>query len=271
VNIVQAIENSLAQRMRLDSTLSRRAIQLALIVLVPLVILFIAAPPIAQDARYHAFADTRSFFGIPNFWNVASNVPFLLIGIAGLRLCRRPGTQGSRRSWSAFFAGTALVGFGSGYYHWMPVHTSLAWDRLPMTIAFMALLSALVSEHTEEKFERRMLPTAVGVGIASVMWWRYTGDLRFYAWVQFAPLLTIAYVMVRFPARYTERRYLVYGLLCYALAKVAEAADAQVFSATSSVLSGHSLKHLLAALAPFSVYMMLARRTRCRIDGLHGA
>src|SRR5689334_13768451 len=102
--------------------------------LVPLAILFIAASPIAQSGRYHAFADTRSLFAIPNFWNVASNLPFLVIGIGGLRLCLRPGTQGARGSWSAFFAATALVACGSGYYHWMPGDASLAWDRLPMTI-----------------------------------------------------------------------------------------------------------------------------------------
>jgi hypothetical protein len=253
----------LAQPTILDSTLSRRTFQIALIMLVPLAILFIAAPPIAQNARYHAFADTRSFFGIPNSWNVASNLPFLVIGIAGLRLCLRPEVQGARRSWITFFAGTALVACGSGYYHWMPVDASLAWDRLPMTIAFMALLSALVSEHTDEAFERRLLPAAIAVGIASVVWWRYTGDLRFYAWVQFAPLLAIVYILARFPARYTERRCLVYGLVWYAAAKVVEAADTHVFATTSGMLGGHALKHLLAALAPLSVYVMLARRSRC--------
>ena len=41
--------------------------------------------PIPQDQSYHQFADQRTMFGIPNFWNVVSNIPFLAVGAAGLR------------------------------------------------------------------------------------------------------------------------------------------------------------------------------------------
>ncbi|HEX7249749.1 MAG TPA: hypothetical protein VF262_05120, partial [Burkholderiales bacterium] len=40
--------------------------------------------PIPQYADYHRFADTRTFLGLPNFSDTASNIPFLLIGIAGI-------------------------------------------------------------------------------------------------------------------------------------------------------------------------------------------
>jgi len=40
--------------------------------------------PIAQDIKYHNFSDKREIFGILNFWNVISNVPFLIVGIYGL-------------------------------------------------------------------------------------------------------------------------------------------------------------------------------------------
>ena len=35
-------------------------------------------PPIAQDPLYHAFADQRALLGVPHFWNVVSNLPFVL-------------------------------------------------------------------------------------------------------------------------------------------------------------------------------------------------
>jgi len=41
-------------------------------------------PPIAQDPSYHQFADQRTLLGIPNFWNVVSNLPFVLVGTMGL-------------------------------------------------------------------------------------------------------------------------------------------------------------------------------------------
>jgi hypothetical protein len=97
-----------------------------------------------------------------------------------------------------------------------------------------------------------------------VAWWRYTGDLRLYVWVQFAPLLAIVFTLSAFPARYTHRAYLLYGFACYALAKVAEFADADVYGLTSGIVSGHSIKHVLAAGAPFCVYLMLSRRKRER-------
>jgi hypothetical protein len=242
----------------------RRELALVLVIFAPLVAVFIAAPPIAQDPHYHAFADVRPLFGIPNFGNVVSNVPFLLVGLAGLRLCLRGGTQGATRAWRVFFAGTTLVAFGSGYYHWAPDSAALLWDRLPMTVAFMGLLIALISEHVGERIDSKLLVPAILIGVGSVAWWRYTGDLRLYVWVQFAPLLAILFMLSAFPGRYTHRVYLLYAFICYALAKVAEFADPNIYSATSGVVSGHSIKHLLAAAAPFFVYLMLSRRKRVR-------
>ncbi|HXD51908.1 MAG TPA: hypothetical protein VN689_08445, partial [Burkholderiales bacterium] len=39
--------------------------------------------PLAQPLDYHAFVDQRTIWGIPNFWNVVSNVPFLIFGLLG--------------------------------------------------------------------------------------------------------------------------------------------------------------------------------------------
>src|SRR6478735_5426602 len=45
-------------------------------------------PSIPQDQHYHQFADQRALLGIPNFWNVVSNIPFIAIGAIGLRRFR---------------------------------------------------------------------------------------------------------------------------------------------------------------------------------------
>lgn len=217
-------------------------------------------PAIPQDAQYHALADTRTLFGVPNFLNVASNLAFLAVGVIGLAACLRGRAEGARASWTIFFAGTTLVAFGSGYYHWAPSNAALLWDRLPMTIAFMALFAALVSEHLGERLQPAVLPAAVAAGLFSVVWWGYTDDLRLYAWVQFAPLLAIILLLAAFPARYSRRAYLAYGLLFYVLAKVAESADVSIATITSGAVSGHTVKHLLAALAPLSIYLMLRAR-----------
>src|SRR6516165_11348492 len=97
-------------------------------------------PPIAQDQSYHQFADQRTLIGIPNFWNVVSNFPFLLVGAMGLLEFHRHAAT------IALFLGILLVGFGSSYYHWNPNDGTLFWDRLPMTLSFMAILAIVVEE-----------------------------------------------------------------------------------------------------------------------------
>ncbi len=226
----------------------------------PLVLVFAAGGSMPQDPGYHLFADSRPLLGIANFANVGSNIPFLLIAFAGLHALGRGRVAGARASWAVFFLGVGLVTFGSGYYHASPEDGRLVWDRLPMTLAFMGLLVALVSEHANVRVERTLLAPAVAVGLLSVAWWQYSGDLRLYYWVQLAPLLAIVVVLLAYPGRYSHRGCLLYGLAFYALAKAAEFADADILDLTGRIMSGHTLKHLLAAFAPFFVYLMLLRR-----------
>ena len=41
-------------------------------------------PPVCQDINYHHFADRNEYFSVPNFFNVISNLPFLIIGSLGI-------------------------------------------------------------------------------------------------------------------------------------------------------------------------------------------
>ena len=93
--------------------------------------------PIAQNQAYHDFADRGQFLGIPNLFAVISNIPFLLVGIAGLRYCRSSLLLSYRLAWVIFFAGVAIISAGSAWYHLNPNNDTLVWDRLPMTIAFI--------------------------------------------------------------------------------------------------------------------------------------
>jgi hypothetical protein len=243
-----------------NAQFQRRVVLLTAIVVAPLLYLLLLHDPIPQAKGYHFFADVRTCLGIQNFGNVASNLAFLLMGIIGWAWCYRHLEAGARLSWMVFFIGVALVFVGSGYYHYKPDDDSLVWDRLPMTLAFMGLFAALMSEHLGAQFERPVLIPALILGVASVFWWRHTDDLRIYIWVQLAPLLAIPFLMTMFHGRYSHRVYLLYGLGFYALAKVAELYDHATFDLTANFISGHSLKHLLAAMAPLFLYWMLRRR-----------
>ncbi len=235
-------------------------IVLLLILAVASLLAVLALDPIGQDPAYHNFADRRPFLGIPNFANVASNLPLLLVGALGLRCCHRKRPPGARRSWTVFFLGIALVSFGSAYYHWCPNNETLVWDRLPMTVGFMGLFIALTSEHLGRKIELWGLPLALTVGVGSLLWWVMYDDLRWYGWIQFFPLIAVAAILALFPAPYTHRYYLAVGLGFYLLAKLAEHYDAAIFALTREAIAGHTLKHLLAAAALLFVYLMLRNR-----------
>ncbi|HEX2197675.1 MAG TPA: ceramidase domain-containing protein, partial [Burkholderiales bacterium] len=207
---------------------------------------------------YHHLADQRTLLGIPHFWNVASNLPFLIIGALGLALLRRR-PAGASLAWAVTFGGTALVCFGSAYYHLDPSDATLVWDRLPIGVAFMGLFAALIGEHSRIDGNRLLLPLIV-LSSGAVYWWRFTGDLSLWVWVQLAPML--ATILVLFlPGRYSHRRYLAYALGWYVLAKALELRDAQVMAWTGGALSGHSLKHLAAAAGVLCLYAMLRMRS----------
>src|SRR5947208_12145118 len=132
--------------------------------------LMLSQQPFWQDPTYHDFADRRTFFGIPNFFDVTSNLAFLLVGIAGLRTCLRNGFDRSRYAWIALFAGVTLVSVGSAYYHWDPSNQTLLWDRLPITIGFMGLFAALLGEYIGERLGMLLLVPALILCFASVVY-----------------------------------------------------------------------------------------------------
>jgi hypothetical protein len=150
------------------------------IVVVGSLALMLSQPPFGEDPSYHDFADQRTFFGVPNFFNVTSNIFFLLIGIAGLRFCLGSHLGRARGAWMVLFAGVAFVSIGSAYYHWHPGSETLVWDRLPMTIGFMGLFVALLGEYVSERLGESILVPALLLGFSSVLYWDWFDDLRFY-------------------------------------------------------------------------------------------
>jgi len=229
-------------------------------------------PPIPQSQSYHNFADQRALLGIPYCLDVISNVPFLIVGVWGVFVVTSQGTSSQtrfvdpREQWSylVFFVGVALTAFGSGYYHLRPSDNRLVWDRIPMTIGFMALVAAVISERVSVKAGVRLLAPLVALGIASVSYWNMTestghGDLRPYVLVQFGSLVAILLFIALFPPRYTRGADFLVSLAIYALAKVFEAADRPVF-ALGGIVSGHTLKHITAAISAYWILRMLKLR-----------
>jgi hypothetical protein len=152
-----------------------------------------------------------------------------------------------------FCLGVILVGFGSAYYHHAPSTPALVWDRLPITIALMALFAMVVHDRMSAQGGRIMLWPLVCAGVASVGYWYWSetqgqGDLRAYGVIQFLPMLLIALMLLICRGKGLSAPWLWGALGTYALAKVAEHFDKTLYDATG-IVSGHSLKHVLGALA----------------------
>lgn len=246
-------------------TTSTKKLLILTLTILTIIFLFLF-PPIAQPLSFHHFADNRSFWGIQNFGNVASNLPFIFVGSYGLLLVRRaPTLLAIRIIYNFLFTGVILTGLGSAYYHCNPNNDTLLWDRIPMTIVFMSLLSATFFELVDRPLGARLLFPLVAVGIASVIWWHFTesigkGDLRPYFWVQFYPMLAIPLLFVLFyrPSLLVVVRCLAWVIIWYVIAKVFEQLDYPIYVEIG--VGGHTLKHLAASVSTWYFVLIFQRQ-----------
>ena len=230
-------------------------------ILIP-ILAYLFLQPIPQDQAYHLFADQRTLWGIPHFGDVMGNLAFMIAGLYGLKVViRNPqcACHKTRLMFGIFFSGVFLTAFGSGWYHLQPDDERLVWDRLPMTVAFMGLFAGLISERLDEATGTRLLAPLLVLGAFSVFWWSRTDDLRLYAMVQFYPMLALLLILWLLPNRYSHGHYFWAVLGWYVVAKLMEHFDLQI-QASLTIVSGHNLKHVIAALAPAWLAMMLAKR-----------
>ena len=245
-----------------------RRLLLGVIGLLAVLGLFLFVTPIPQDPAYHQFADDRTLLGIPNAWNVLSNLPFLIVGSWGLILVGRAPlpTPALKPAYLVFFTGVVLTTFGSGYYHLEPVNDSLVFDRLAMTIGFAGLFAIIVGEFVSIRLGHGMLWLLLLAGPGSVLYWAWTesqgaGDLRAYALIQFLPMLLIPVIVTLYRSSHLRTVTVWTMILFYVLAKVAELYDEEIMAATS-IISGHTIKHLFAALTPAVLLVALGNPGR---------
>ena len=220
-------------------------------------------PPLPEPPALRVLVDERTFFGIANFLNVVSNAPLLLVGAWGLYVVRSSNAfAAAAEKWpyALLFSAVALASFGSTYYHLAPEDDAgLMWDRLPMSAGFMALLSAVLVERISAKAGLQLLVPLALAGAATVVHWRWSGDILPYAIVQYGGIAAIVAIALLYPSRYTRGGDLLGAVAIYAAAKLAEALDAQIY-ALGAIVSGHTLKHLIAALALWWLARMLRLR-----------
>lgn len=251
---------------------------LAAISLSALILLFLA-PHVPLGPGYHDFADKQTWLGLPNALDVLSNIPFVLVGGWGLIwLSGKQGKQAflddrERVPYQVFFAGVLLTGFGSFWYHMAPSDTRLLWDLLPMTCSFTSMVVATYMERVNLRAGYLALMPALLLGASSVGYWMVTnalghGEYKFYLFVQFFSPVLLALIIGFFPPRYSGFRYLATAFALYVAAKLFEVFDSGIYGRLGHAVSGHSLKHVTAAVACFWILMMLRERHPCSPESI---
>ncbi len=221
-------------------------------------------PSVSQPDAYHRFADQRALGDVPFASDVLSNLGFVVGGAWGLWRLGQAGREGRQGlagpvwvSAVLFFGGLVATGIGSGLYHWQPDAVGLMLDRTAMGLAFAGLLGLAVADRVSG---RAALCVVLGVlvlaPVAAALAWR--GDNA-------APWLVLqvgGLVVMLALATVTPRGRCdggAWGLplftvvMVYALAKVLELADHAVFDFAHGWVSGHTLKHVVAACVAWPI------------------
>ena len=226
-------------------------------------VLAIYFSPIKQSRNFYDYADQSVLLGIPHFWDVISNLGFLVVGIIGLIEHKRKSlalVPSMSFAYQLFFIGLIGAFLGSSFYHWVPGAFSLMIDRIPITVCFISLYCIIIAEYLSPKLGKAMLFPMLAYGVVSVIYWYMTdittgrGDMAPYVLVQLLPIIHIPLIVWLYPNKYYPTRNYLYALVLYVVCKWAESNDDELHAITS-LLSGHTIKHILAAVAGYYIYL----------------
>jgi hypothetical protein len=107
--------------------------------------------PAEDPSGYFAFSDSREVFGIPCWWNVVSNLAILGVGLWGIINFLKNQSPHDRYYKLTIAVAAIWTACGSAYFHWNPLVSTVFWDRWPMTLAFSAVISWILSDKVSKK------------------------------------------------------------------------------------------------------------------------
>ena len=233
----------------------------------------LVAPAVAQSAQHHHFADRRAWAGVPFAFDVLSNLPFLVWGGLGLGLLARQRRWAVRCADAAshglmglFFAGLVVTAFLSAVYHWQPDDAGLVFDRLGMVVAFAGLMGLAAAGRVSARAGELLALAVLLLGPLSVWVWSASGNVLPWAVLQFGGMLMVLCLALLRPLPGAPAIRWGWVMVIYALAKGFEMTDEAVFAATSQLVSGHSLKHVVASFAAWPVVFALMAHRKSRAE-----
>jgi hypothetical protein len=220
-----------------------------------LTLVALLAPALPASAWHTPhFVDTRTWLGVPNAGDVLSNLLFLAMAVWGLVRLRARNDAPAGARW--FFVGLILTCVGSCFYHLDPdAPQRLVADRLGMAVAFAGFLGIATDERISARAGKAVVVLVTLAGLLAA--WVAYENLTPWVVVQFGGMaLAVALALTR-PRPGALGVPLGAVIFFYVLAKLFELGDVTVFDMTGHLVSGHTLKHLAAALAAWPVIQTL--------------
>jgi hypothetical protein len=238
-----------------------------------LLALAIVGPAVAQSAQHHHFADQRAWGWLPFAADVLSNLPFLLWGGLGLTLLAQQSRGVGQRTVAAsrgltglFFAGLVVTACMSAFYHWGPDNAGLAFDRLGMVVAFAGLMGLAAAGRVSARAGELLAAAVLLLGPLSIWVWSLSGNVLPWAMLQFGGMALVLCMACLKPLPGAPVIHWAWVIVIYALAKCFEMSDEAVFAATSQLVSGHSLKHVVASFAAWPVVFAMLTHRKSRAE-----
>lgn len=212
---------------------------------------------LGDEAHFMNFADKRAMLGVDNAIDVLTNIGFLVVALLGLRaVAQSPaaddGDKARRLTGFITFAAVLATAFGSTWFHLNPTHETLLWDRLPMAIGFSSLVCLLIVDRISARAGLWMLGGLTTFALWSIYQWQYLNFATPYTALQVGSILAVLLMAWLHSKGRIANRYIWLTALGYVIAKVFEALDRPLFELTGFI-SGHSLKHIMAALALYAL------------------
>jgi hypothetical protein len=219
--------------------------------------------PVNELVGYLHFADQREALGIPRVFDVLSNLPFAFAGLLGLYLLSRSSNQNTlliKPFAIVFFFGLVVTSIGSVWFHLQPFESGrLAADRLGMLVAFTGLIGCVSALKISLRAGYALAGFIAIAGVVSILHGNISGNALPWALLQFGGLAVVMCCAMLKNSASQSTLNICWIVAVYAAAKALEVADHPVFDWTNQLISGHSLKHIVASLAAWPVIAMICR------------
>ena len=212
---------------------------------------------IERPKEYHNFADKKNILNIPNTVNVVSNISFLIPVFYLLKSTKKRSLKVN-----LLMIHLVLLGIASTYYHYIPSDKTLFWDMLMIATTSMVVLNIFMTPQNLQKEEEKVDSYQLlfyHFGFLSVIYWKFTGDIRLYLIILIGVPL---YIILKNYKNKDIRNYLLLMIVSNIILRLSEHNDHFIYQFTNKNISGHTIKHIFAGIGIFSVIKILEKTNK---------